>query len=199
MDPAFVERHWSDLPNLTKLRDHGSYSHLATTDPPQSPVAWSTFITGLDPSEHGIFDFVHRDPVTMEPYLSTDKTLEPRFVLPLGPYRLPLSSFTRSLVAQRSSLLGIPFRSRNSRDHHSHTRKLSALHRGPRNRRHGHARPARHTRHLHVLHRRSRRDDARSLRRPHTQRRTHRWARRVAARRSARHPSSRSVLHERQN
>jgi hypothetical protein len=92
MDSAFVERHWSELPNLANLRDQGTYSHLATTNPPQSPVAWSTFITGLDPAEHGIFDFVHRDPVTLEPYLSTDKTIEPRFVLPLGPYRLPLSS-----------------------------------------------------------------------------------------------------------
>ncbi len=91
MDPAFVERHWADLPNLARLRDDGTYSHLATTDPPQSPVAWSTFITGLDPGDHGIFDFVHRDPVTLEPYLSTDKTVEPRFRLPLGPYELPLS------------------------------------------------------------------------------------------------------------
>jgi hypothetical protein len=91
MDPAFVERHWADLPNLARLRDRGSYSHLATTDPPQSPVAWSTFITGLDPGEHGIFDFVHRDPVTFEPYLSTDKTVDPRFHIPLGPYDLPLS------------------------------------------------------------------------------------------------------------
>jgi hypothetical protein len=91
MDPVFVERHWSDLPNLARLRDRGSYGHLETTDPPQSPVAWSTFITGLDPGEHGIFDFVHRDPVTLQPYLSTDKTIGPRFTLPLGPYELPLS------------------------------------------------------------------------------------------------------------
>ena len=91
MDPAFVERHWADLPNLARLRQRGSYSHLETTDPPQSPVAWSTFITGLDPGEHGIFDFVHRDPVTLEPYLSTDKTLGPRFTLHLGPWELPLS------------------------------------------------------------------------------------------------------------
>ena len=42
--------------------------------PPQSPVAWSTFITGLDPGGHGIFDFVHRDPKTMLPYLSTTRT-----------------------------------------------------------------------------------------------------------------------------
>lgn len=91
MDPAFVERHWADLPNVARLRERGSYSHLETTYPPQSPVAWSTFITGLDPGEHGIFDFVHRDPATREPYLSTDKTIGPRFTLPLGPYELPLS------------------------------------------------------------------------------------------------------------
>jgi len=91
MDPKFVERHWADLPNLARLRQRGSYSHLQTTDPPQSPVAWSTFITGLDPGEHGIFDFVHRAPVTLEPYLSTDRTLGPRFTLHLGPWELPLS------------------------------------------------------------------------------------------------------------
>jgi len=91
MDPAFVERHWADLPNLARLRERGSYSHLETTDPPQSPVAWSTFITGLDPGEHGIFDFVQRDPMTLEPYLSTDKVIGPRFTLRLGRWELPLS------------------------------------------------------------------------------------------------------------
>jgi predicted AlkP superfamily phosphohydrolase/phosphomutase len=91
MDPAFVERHWADLPNVARLRERGGYSHLATTFPPQSPVAWSTFITGLDPGQHGIFDFVHRDPTTREPYLSTDKTIGPRFALRLGAYELPLS------------------------------------------------------------------------------------------------------------
>jgi predicted AlkP superfamily phosphohydrolase/phosphomutase len=87
MDPGFVERHWHDLPNLARL----SFSRLATTTPPQSPVAWSTFITGLDPAEHGIFDFVHRDPVTHELFLSTDRTTAPRFTVALGPYELPLS------------------------------------------------------------------------------------------------------------
>jgi len=75
MDPGFVERHWTDLPNLDRIRHQGSFSRLATTTPPQSPVAWSTFITGLDPAEHGIFDFVHRDPGTHELFLSTDKTI----------------------------------------------------------------------------------------------------------------------------
>jgi predicted AlkP superfamily phosphohydrolase/phosphomutase len=92
MDPEFVTRHWSDLPNLAYLRDQGSFARLVTTTPPQSPVAWSTFTTGLDPSGHGIFDFVHRDPVTLEPFLSMGETRPPRFTIPLGPYELPLSS-----------------------------------------------------------------------------------------------------------
>ncbi len=91
MDPGFVERHWADLPNLDRLRHQGSFSRLATTTPPQSPVAWSTFITGLDPADHCIFDFVHRNPATHELFLSTDTTIPPRFSLTLGPYVLPLA------------------------------------------------------------------------------------------------------------
>ena len=91
MDPAFVERHWADLPHLAGMRARGSFTRLATTTPPQSPTAWSTFITGLDPAEHGIFDFVHRDPTTMQPFLSMSGTTEARFRIPLGPWQLPLS------------------------------------------------------------------------------------------------------------
>ncbi|MGI9070611.1 MAG: alkaline phosphatase family protein [Bryobacteraceae bacterium] len=55
-----MEQHWSVLPNLARLRNQGSFSRLGTTMPPQSPVAWTTFITGLEPAAHGIFDFVYR-------------------------------------------------------------------------------------------------------------------------------------------
>ncbi len=92
MDPGFVERHWSDLPNLAKLRYEGHFSRLGTTTPPQSPVAWSSFITGLKPEEHGMFDFVHRDARTLQPFSSMSRTESPRWTLPLGPYILPLSS-----------------------------------------------------------------------------------------------------------
>ena len=91
MDPGFVERHWDVLPNLAKLRDQGYFSRLGTTMPPQSPVAWSTFITGLEPAEHGMFDFVHRDPKTLQPFSSMGRTESPRWSLPIGPYLLPLS------------------------------------------------------------------------------------------------------------
>jgi len=74
MDPGFLERHWNDLPNLSQLRQEGEFKRLETTMPPQSPVAWSTFITGRDPGGHGIFDFVHRDPQTMAPVSAMSTT-----------------------------------------------------------------------------------------------------------------------------
>ena len=91
MDPAFLERHWDQLPNARRLRDEGGLARLGTTTPPQSPVAWSTFITGLDPEQHGIFDFVRRDPSTGQPASSFAESLPPRFQLAAGPYVLPLS------------------------------------------------------------------------------------------------------------
>jgi hypothetical protein len=91
MDPHFVETHWSDLPNLAHLRGQGSFSRLTTTTPPQSPVAWSTFATGLDPVQHGLFDFVLRDPSTRQPLSSFASTLPPAHQFAIGPYLLPLS------------------------------------------------------------------------------------------------------------
>jgi predicted AlkP superfamily phosphohydrolase/phosphomutase len=91
MDPAFLERHWADLPNMRSLRDGGTFQRLATTTPPQSPVAWSTFSTGLDPGGHGVFDFVHRNPSTLGLFSSLAETEPSRWTLPLGPYRIPLT------------------------------------------------------------------------------------------------------------
>ena len=79
------------LPGFARLAETGGFSSLATTIPPQSPVAWSTFITGLDPGGHGIFDFVHRDPKTMLPYLSTTATAPAGRTLGLGRWQVPLS------------------------------------------------------------------------------------------------------------
>jgi predicted AlkP superfamily phosphohydrolase/phosphomutase len=104
MDPGFVARHWDSLPNLAALRQRGDFRRLATTTPPQSPVAWSTFITGMDPGGHGVFDFVHRNPLTMEPFSSMAETEEPAHTLSIGPYRLPLSSGRVRLLRE-----GTPF------------------------------------------------------------------------------------------
>jgi len=45
------------LPNLSRFIQQGAYSRLATTIPPTSPSAWTSFSTGKLPSRHGIFDY----------------------------------------------------------------------------------------------------------------------------------------------
>jgi predicted AlkP superfamily phosphohydrolase/phosphomutase len=91
MDPAFLERHWDQLPNLNHLRQIGGFQRLATTVPPQSPTAWSTVSTGLDPGGTGIFDFILRDPKTMTLLSSMADVEPPSHTLTIGPYVLPLS------------------------------------------------------------------------------------------------------------
>lgn len=61
------------LPNFTRLKAKGSYRHLSTTNPPQSPVAWTGFSTGKNPGKHGIYDFIIRDPETYALDLSVSK------------------------------------------------------------------------------------------------------------------------------
>ena len=62
-----------ELPNFDALRKTGSFASLATTLPPETPVAWSGIGTGCNPGKHGIFDFLHRDPKTYRPILSIYK------------------------------------------------------------------------------------------------------------------------------
>jgi predicted AlkP superfamily phosphohydrolase/phosphomutase len=64
LEPTIVDRMLAEgaLPNLARLRDLGGYARVATTTPAQTPVAWSSFATGVNPGRHGIFDFVSRDP-----------------------------------------------------------------------------------------------------------------------------------------
>jgi len=59
------------LPHLKRLADQGTFAELGTTLPPISPVAWSTFMTGVNPGKHNIFDFLNRDLRTYLPELSS--------------------------------------------------------------------------------------------------------------------------------
>ena len=95
MDPVMLQRFMDqgEMPNFSRLAAQGGYMRLDTSVPPQSPVAWSNLITGMDSGGHGIFDFIALDRATMLPYLSTSKTeaatTEP---LAIGKWRIPLSS-----------------------------------------------------------------------------------------------------------
>ena len=75
LDPAITEKLMNEgrLPNLARLRAEGTYTRLRTTFPALSPVAWSTFATGVNPARHNIFDFLNRDLKTYAPELSSAK------------------------------------------------------------------------------------------------------------------------------
>ena len=71
-DPQFFEglHEQGKLPNLSKFIAAQGYSRFQVANPPQSEVSWTSIATGLDPSGHGMFDFVHRDPASYALHVS---------------------------------------------------------------------------------------------------------------------------------
>ncbi len=51
-----------ELPNLAAWMKEGVSNELRSTTPPVTFPAWSSFMTGLEPAEHGIFDFTQKKP-----------------------------------------------------------------------------------------------------------------------------------------
>ncbi|MFQ5430044.1 MAG: alkaline phosphatase family protein [Phycisphaerae bacterium] len=103
MDPRLVRRMIAEgrLPHFATLARQGGFKPLETSIPPQSPVAWSNFITGAGPGVHGIFDFIHRDPSQQaSPYFSTNRveSEEEDPWLEWGDYRVPDISSQNNLL-----------------------------------------------------------------------------------------------------
>ena len=56
---------WIDegkLPNFAQLKRDGITGKLRSTIPHQTPIAWTSFMTGMNAGKHGIFDFMAHDP-----------------------------------------------------------------------------------------------------------------------------------------
>jgi predicted AlkP superfamily phosphohydrolase/phosphomutase len=92
MDPELAQRFINQgmLPNLAKLREQGTFQKLRTTFPAISPVAWSTFMTGVNPGKHNIYDFLARDLNNYLPFLSSAEIRGPKRSIKIGKYTLPL-------------------------------------------------------------------------------------------------------------
>lgn len=86
------------LPNLAALRAEGCFKALGSTLPPISPVAWSTFQTGVNPGKHNIFDFLTPDLRTYEPRMSSVEIRAPRRTFKLGRFQLPLGKASIRLL-----------------------------------------------------------------------------------------------------
>lgn len=75
------------LPNMAALRERGDFKPLASTLPPISPVAWSSFQTGVNPGKHNIFDFLTPDEETYQPKLSSVEIRSTSRSMGWGPFR----------------------------------------------------------------------------------------------------------------
>mgnify|MGYP002631299924 CR=1 FL=1 len=62
LEPSLVEQFSEDLPTLDALRREGRWGPLESTLPYATFPAWSSFLTGVNPGEHGIFDFARLRP-----------------------------------------------------------------------------------------------------------------------------------------
>jgi predicted AlkP superfamily phosphohydrolase/phosphomutase len=92
LDPTMVRAliEAGRAPNFKKLSETGSFMKLRTTMPALSPVAWSSFITGLTPGGHGIADFIERDPQTYTPRFSIWEAAEPSSTVHIGDLTFPI-------------------------------------------------------------------------------------------------------------
>ena len=103
-DPGMARQFMAEgrMPNLKALGEEGVFSDLETACPSISPVAWSTYATGVDASRHNIYDFLTRDPCNYLPMLSSSETGTLPRSLNLGFAKVPLGNKAFFRILQKS-------------------------------------------------------------------------------------------------
>jgi predicted AlkP superfamily phosphohydrolase/phosphomutase len=94
MDPRIMRAmaNRGQLPNIQRLINSGSLTQMISTAPPESPCAWASFATGLDPAGHGIFGFLGRNPKTYLPFSTSSPISTPSKTVSIGDWRIPIIS-----------------------------------------------------------------------------------------------------------
>src|SRR5687767_9208851 len=119
MDPDLVDRWMKEgkLPNIRRIVDQGGLYPLSTTHSAESPTAWASFATGVNPGKHNIYDFLVRDTATYLPDLGMVRREPPKFLFDYIPVAKPQvhsirggTSFwvTAGRAGVRSSILTVP-------------------------------------------------------------------------------------------
>ncbi len=86
-----------EMPTLRRLVTRGVSGVLRSTTPPVTFPAWSSFMTGVNPGKHGIFDFTRRLPGTYEIAFVTSRDR-----------RVPTIWQLLSEAGRRVAVLGVP-------------------------------------------------------------------------------------------
>ena len=103
-DPGLAKKYMDEgkMPNFKKMAEKGCFHPLSTAYPSISPVAWSSYATGVDASRHNIYDFLTRDPCSYFPMLSsTDIKTVPR-TINLGLAKVPWGQKAVQKLLQKS-------------------------------------------------------------------------------------------------
>jgi predicted AlkP superfamily phosphohydrolase/phosphomutase len=119
LDPDLVREYMAagQLPNLARVMKAGGLYDLDTTVSPESPTAWASFATGVNPGKHNIYDFLVRDTQTYSPDLGMVTRTPPTFLWNWIPTSRPTitslrggTSFwtTAGAAGVRSSILTVP-------------------------------------------------------------------------------------------
>ena len=105
LDPGLCRRFMNEgrMPNFSELAASGDFKPLATTKPSISPVAWSSFSTGVNPGKHRIFDFYTRDPKNYLPVLSSVDISTIDKPLTIGPVKIPRTRINLSFLRKATS------------------------------------------------------------------------------------------------
>src|SRR5262245_8638227 len=119
LDPDLVQQYVKDrqMPNFERLMAQGGLFPLETTVSPESPTAWASFATGVNPGKHNIYDFLVRDHATYLPDLGMVRREPPKFLFDWIPIARPKVFSTRGGTSfwvtagrggVRSSVLTVP-------------------------------------------------------------------------------------------
>ena len=88
------------LPNFSRFAAQGRFGRMLSTAPPESPTAWASFATGLDPAGHGVFGFLHRDPSNYIPFSTSAPVGGGGKSIDIGAWRLPLTGGSSHIYRQ---------------------------------------------------------------------------------------------------
>ena len=91
---------------MAKLVAQGGLYPLGTTHSPESPTAWASFATGVNPGKHNIYDFLVRDTNTYLPDLGMVRREPARFLFnyfPIARPQCPVDPRRHILLGDRGS------------------------------------------------------------------------------------------------
>jgi hypothetical protein len=97
LDPDLVRQFMDagQMPTFARVMQNGGMQPLETTVSPESPTAWASFATGVNPGKHNIYDFLVRDTATYAPDLGMVRRDPPRFLFDWIPISRPKVTSTR--------------------------------------------------------------------------------------------------------